>query len=157
MVQSNPVSEVVRGTKTENRTRPANQEPRSTPLDQPTVSSPKLAMPDYVERRHGATENDRLSTEALVREYEAAEKEIESMGGELLARVKQCEAMTRDALAVTAELKEIAARYRQEAKRVFDHIENCSLMVSEARKTAAELRDKFATPLASEKLKQKRK
>jgi hypothetical protein len=41
------------------------------------------------------------------------------MGAELIERVEQCEAMTRDALAVTEELKETDARYREEAKRVF--------------------------------------
>jgi len=114
-------------------------------------------MPDYVEHRDGATEIGKLSAEAVLREYEATAKEIESMGADLVDRVKQCEAVTREAVAVTTELKEIASRYREEAKRVFEHIENCSLMVAEARKTAADLRDKFAVPLASDKLKSRRK
>src|ERR1700739_2925234 len=67
----------------------------------PSVTSPALGMPDYVEHREGATEIGKLSAEAVVREYEATAKEIESMGTELLERVKECEAMTRDALAVT--------------------------------------------------------
>jgi hypothetical protein len=36
------------------------------------------------------------------------------MGAELVERVKQCEAMTRDAFAVTEELKETAERPRCE-------------------------------------------
>src|SRR6185312_12650230 len=123
----------------------------------PAVDAPELAMPDYVEHRDGATEIGKLSAEAVLREYEATAKEIESMGVDLVDRVKQCETMTRDALAVTAELKDIAGRYREEAKRVFEHIESCSLMVAEARKTCTELRDKFATPLPTEKLRPKRK
>jgi hypothetical protein len=114
-----------------------------------------MAMPDYVEHRDGATEIGKLSAEAVVREYEATAKEIESMGTELLERVKQCEAMTRDALAVTDELKEVAARYREEAKRVFEHIETCSLVVAEARKTCTDLKDKIAT--GADKLKPKKK
>src|SRR6476469_7518112 len=86
-------------------------------------------MPDYVEHREGATEIGRLSAEAVVREYEATAKEIESMGGEVIERVKECETLSRNALAVIAELNEVAARYREEAKRVFEHIENCSLVV----------------------------
>ena len=103
-------------------------------------------MPDYVEHREGATEIGKLSAEAVVREYEAAAKEIEDMGAELIERAKQCEAMTRDALAVTEEMKETAARYRQEAKRVFLQIENCTAMAAEVRKTCSELKDKIATP-----------
>src|SRR6516162_2431617 len=116
----------------------------------PTVAAPNLAMPDYVEHRDGATEIGKLSAEAIVREYEATAKEIESTGVEIIDRVKQCEAMTRDALAVTAELKEVAARYREEAKRAFDHIETCSLVVAEARKTCTELKDKIAVSVGAE-------
>jgi len=78
------------------------------------------------------------------------------MGVELLDRVKQCETMTRDALAVTAELKQVAARYREEAKLVFDHIESCSLVVAEARKTCTDLKDKIAVSLSADKLKPKK-
>jgi hypothetical protein len=55
---------------------------------------------DYVEHTDGATEIGKLSAEAIVRENKAAAKDIEAMGAELMERVKQCEAMTRDALAV---------------------------------------------------------
>ena len=137
------------------RHRQPLHEQRSTHFDSPTMGAPTLAMPDYVEHRDGATEIGKLSAEAVVREYEATAKEIESMGTELLERVRQCEAMTRDALAVTDELKEVAARYREEAKRVFEHIESCSLVVAEARKTCTELKDKIAT--SSERLKPKKK
>ena len=118
----------------------------------PRVRSP-ATIPEYVEHQDGATEIGRLSAEAVVREYEAAAKEIEAMGADLLERVKQCEKMTADALAVTDELKEVASRYRTEAKRVFDHIESCSFVVSEVRKTCTELRDKISAPLAIEKKK----
>jgi predicted nucleic acid-binding Zn-ribbon protein len=103
-----------------------------------------MSMPDYVEHSDGATEIGKLSAEAVVREYEAAAKEIEAMGVELTELVKQCEAATRDALAVTEELKETAGRYREEAKRVFLQIENCSLVMAEVRKTCAELKEKIA-------------
>jgi hypothetical protein len=58
------------------------------------------------------------------------------------------------AIAVTDELREVAARYREQAKRVFEQIETCSLVVAEARKTCTELRDKMAVSLSAEKLKQ---
>ena len=42
------------------------------------------------------------------------------------------------------ELKETAARYREEAKRVFLHIENCSLVTAQVRRTCAEMKEKIA-------------
>ena len=101
---------------------------------------------DYVEHRDGATQTRKLSAEAVVREYEAAAKDIEAMGAELIERVKQCEAMTRDALEVTGELKEIAALYREEAQRIFVEIENCSLVLADVRKTCTELQEKITVP-----------
>ena len=120
----------------------------SQPIDYapPSVRSPDLGMPDYVEHSDGATEIGRLSAEAVVREYEAAAKDIEALGVELIEHVKQCEAMTREALAVTEELKQTAGRYREEAKRVFQEIENCSLVTAEVRKSCAAMRDKIAAP-----------
>src|SRR5262249_1236267 len=136
----NPPVDIEQAVRSELRSRQALQE-ANAPVASPPIGATEPPMPDYVEHRDGATEIGKLSAEAVLREYEATAKEIESMGADLIDRVKQCEAVTRDALAVTAELKEIAGRYREEAKRVFDHIENCSHMVAEARKTAAELRD----------------
>jgi hypothetical protein len=122
------------------------REPQPTDFAPLSVRAPALAMPDYVEHRDGATAIGKLSAEAAVREYEAAAKDIEALGAALIEHVKQCEAITRDAFAVTEELKETAARYREEAKRVFLHIENCSLMTAEVRKTCAAMKEKIATP-----------
>lgn len=152
-----PVTDMEREIQAELRHRPPLHETRTTHLDAPTIGAPTLAMPDYVEHREGATEIGKLSAEAVVREYEATAKEIESMGTELLDRVKECEAMTRDALVVTEELKQVAARYREEAKRVFEHIESCSLVVAEARKTCTDLKDRIAVSLPADKAKPKKK
>ena len=111
-----------------------------------SVRAPDLGMPDYVEHNDGATEIGKLSAEAVVREYEAAAKDIEALGVELMEQARQCEAMTREALTVTEELKETAARYRAEAKRVFVQIESCSLLTAEVRKICEEMKDKIATP-----------
>ncbi len=151
------LTDLEREIRAEVRNMPTVHEPLSSNLSAPTVAAPGLAMPDYVEHREGATEIGRLSAEAVVREYEATAKEIESMGGEVIERVKECEALTRDALAVIRELNEIAARYREEAKRVFEHIENCSLMVAEARNTCTKLRDKIAVRGPADGSKSKRK
>jgi chromatin segregation and condensation protein Rec8/ScpA/Scc1 (kleisin family) len=131
------------------RNRPPVREQRPVNFAPPRVRAAALSMPDYVEHREGATEIGKLSAEAVVREYEAAAKDIEAMGAELIERVKQCEAMTRDALAVTEEMKETAARYREEAKRIFLQIENCTLMTAEVRKTCTELKEKIAAPVTA--------
>lgn len=160
MVQSTagrPLADIEREIQAEVRSRPPLHDPRPVHPATLTVGAPALAMPDYVEHREGVTEIGKLSAEAVVREYEATAKEIESMGSEMVERVRQCETMTRDALAVIEELKEIAGRYREEAKRVFDHIEGCSLIVAEARKTCGELKDKIAAPAGTERLKSKKK
>ena len=128
------------------RNSPPMRGQQSTELAPPRVRAPTIEIPDYVEHCEGATEIGKLSAEAVVREYEAAAKDIEEMGAELIERVKQCEAMTKDALAVTEEMKETAARYREEAKRIFLQIENCTRMTAEVRKTCTELKERIAAP-----------
>jgi hypothetical protein len=125
-------------------------ESQPTDFAPPSVRAPDLGMPDYVEHSDGATEIGKLSAEAVVREYEAAAKDIEALGVELIEQARQCEAMSREALAVTEELKETAALYRAEAKRVFVQIENCSLVTAEVRKICEEMKDKIAAPAMAE-------
>jgi len=140
------VMDLEREIEAEVRNTASRRERRANEVLPPNVRAPILAMPEYVEHHQGATEIGKLSAEAVVREYEAAAKEIEAMGAELIERVKQCEAMTREALAANDEMKETAARYRAEAKRIFVEIENCSLMTAEVRKTCTELKDRIAAP-----------
>jgi hypothetical protein len=140
------VIDLEREIEAEFRSKRPVHEPRPDNLAPPKVGAPALSIPDYVEHREGTTEIGKLTAEAVVREYEAAAKDIEAMGAELIERVRQCEAMTRDALAVTEEMKETAARYRAEAKRIFLQIEDCSLMTAEVRKTCTELKERIAAP-----------
>jgi hypothetical protein len=118
------------------RKLPQDRESQPSDFAPPSVRAPDLALPDYVEHRDGATEIGKLSAEAVVREYEAAAKDIEA----------QCEAMSRQTLVVIDELKETAERYRQEAKRVFLQIETYSLVTAEVRKSCAEMREKIIAP-----------
>lgn len=133
------------------RNRPPVREAQRSDFAPPAVHAPALAMPDYVEHREGATEIGKLSAEAVVREYESAAKEIETMGVELIQRVRQCEDMTRDALSVIDVMSQTAASYRTEAKRIFLEIEDCSLVTAEVRKVCNELIEKIAGPAAKEK------
>ena len=160
MVQSTigqVLTNMERDIEAEFRKRPAVHEPHPLNVAPPNVVAPAMSMPEYVEHHEGATEIGKLSAEAVVREYEAAAKEIETLGAELIERVTQCEAMTRDALAVTEELKDTAKRYREEAKRVFIQIEECSQISAEVRKTCIELKEKISVPNTMERQKPKKK
>jgi hypothetical protein len=134
-----------------------NNEPNRVYGTSAEVVAPALAMPDYVEHRDGATEIGKLSAEAIAREYEVAAKEIEAIRAELIERAKQCETMIRDTLAVTDEIKEVAARYREQGKRIFVEIESCSELTAEVRKTCNALNDKIAGSVATDRSKRKPK
>ena len=101
-------------------------------------------MPDYVERRNGVNDVGRVSAEAVVREYEAAVKEIEALGTELQEAAKRCEAMVAGVHGVAAEIKEFAAGYRDQGKRYFLQIEAVSLRAAEVRDTCETLKRKIA-------------
>ena len=101
-------------------------------------------MPDYVEHKEGVNQVGKLSAEAVVREYDAAVKEIEALGAELAEAAKKCEAMVAGVHAMVGEIKELAANYREEGKRYFLQIEDCSLMTSEVRSVCETLKKKIA-------------
>jgi hypothetical protein len=105
---------------------------------------PKGPMPDYVEHKEGVNQVGKLSAEAVVREYDAAVKEIEALGAELTEAAKKCEAMVAGVHATVSEIKELAANYREEGKRYFLQIEDCSLMTSEVRSVCETLKKKIA-------------
>jgi hypothetical protein len=159
MVQQKPapvfsVNDLERDIEEEFRNR---NELQASDFAPPRVGAPALAMPDYVVHREGATEIGKLSAEAVVREYETAAKEIETVGAELFERVKQCEEMTRAGLIVIQDMKETAARYREEAKRLFVQIEKCSQVTAEVRKTCSDLKAKIAVPTSLDKLQKAKK
>ncbi|MCP3462177.1 MULTISPECIES: hypothetical protein [unclassified Bradyrhizobium] len=98
----------------------------------PALSEP---LPDYVEHRDGVSRVGQLTAEAVVRDYEAAAKEIEAMGTELISAAKKCEAMTAEVHTTIAFMRDTAASYREEAKRIFKRIEECALFTEDVRKT----------------------
>src|SRR2546427_5345487 len=107
------------------------------------VPLPKGPMPDYVEHREGVNQVGKLSAEAVIREYDAAVKEIEALGAELAEAAKKCEAMVAGVHAMVTEIKELAANYREEGKRYFLQIEDCSLMTAEVRSVCETLKKKI--------------
>jgi hypothetical protein len=92
-------------------------------------------LPDYVAHREGVSRVGQLTAEAVVRDYEAAAKEIEAMGTELIGAAKKCEAMTAEVHTAIAFMRDTAASYREEAKKIFTRIEDCALFTEDVRKT----------------------
>ena len=91
-----------------------------------------------------------LATVALpLRDYEAAAKEIESMGVELIDAAKKCEAMTADVHDAIAYMRDTAAAYREDAKKFFKRIEACALFTEDVRKTCEEVKRKMAEGAAN--------
>ena len=111
----------------------------STP---PVQSDP---MPDYVERQDGVPRVGALSAEAVMRDHESAAREIEAMGAELISAAKKCEAMTSEVHNAIAYMRETAAAYREEAKKIFKRIEDCVLFTEDVRNTCETLKRRIET------------
>ena len=107
------------------------------------ASVPSEPLPDYVEHREGVSRVGALSAEAVVRDYEAAAKEIEAMGAELIGAAKKCEAMTADVHSAIAYMRDTATAYREEAKKIFKRIEECALFTEDVRKTCETVKRKM--------------
>ncbi len=106
----------------------------------PGSSLASIALPDYVEHQEGVSRAGALSAEAVVRDYEAAAKEIESMGAELIDAAKRCETMTAEVHSAIAYMRDTAAAYREEAKKIFKRIEDCALFTQDVRKTCEDVK-----------------
>ena len=96
---------------------------------------PHEPLPEYVEHQEGVSRVGQLTAEAVVRDYEAAAKEIEAMGAELVSAAKKCESMTAEVHTAIAFMRDTAASYREEAKKIFKRIEECALFTEDVRKT----------------------
>ena len=115
-----------------------------TPINgAPSVQSDP--MPDYVEHQNGVPRVGALSAEAVVRDYESAAKEIEAMGAELISAAKKCDAMTAEVHSAISYMRDTAAAYREEAKKIFKRIEDCALLTENVRKTCETLKRRIET------------
>jgi len=105
------------------------------PAVHPGSSRASIALPDYVEHKDGVTRAGALSAEAVVRDYESAAKEMEAMGSELIDAARKCEALTAQVHDAIAFMRETAAGYREEGRKIFKRIEECALFTEDVRKT----------------------
>jgi hypothetical protein len=118
--------------------------PNSSPL--PSITAPSVqseSMPDYVVHQNGVSRVGALTAEAVVRDYEAAAKEIEAMGAELIGAAQKCEAMTAEVHNAIAYMRDTAAAYREEAKKIFKRIEDCALLTEDVRKTCETIKQRI--------------
>jgi hypothetical protein len=123
----------------------ANLESSSCSL-MPTNRAPSVQsdpMPD--EHQDGVPRAAALSIEAMVRDHESTAKEIEAMGAELISAAKKCEAMTAEVHNAIAYMRDTAAAYRKEAKKIFKRIEDCALFAEDVRKTCETLKRRIET------------
>jgi hypothetical protein len=102
-----------------------------------------IAFPDYVEYQPGVSRAGALNAEAVVRDYETAAREIESMGAELIDAAKKCEAMTADVHDAIAFMRNTAAAYRDEGKKIFKCIQEGALFTEDVRKTCEQVKRKM--------------
>ena len=100
-------------------------------------------MPDYVAHQEGVPRVGALSAEAVVRDYETAAKEIEAMGAELISAAKKCEEMTTQVHGAFAYMQDTAKAYREEAKKIFQRIEECSKLTQEVHKICETLKHRI--------------
>ena len=106
----------------------------------PGNSLASVALPDYVEHTEGVTRVGALSAEAVIRDYESAAKEIEAMGAELIGAAQKCEALTAQVHDAIAYMRETAAGYREEGRKIFKRIEECALFTEDVRKTCEQVK-----------------
>lgn len=99
-----------------------------------------INLPDYVEHTAGVSRVGALSAEAVVRDYESAAKEIEAMGTELIDAAQKCEALTAQVHDAIAFMRETAAGYREEGRKIFKRIEECALFTEDVRKTCEQVK-----------------
>ena len=99
-----------------------------------------IGFPDHVEHLQSVTRAGALSADAVVRDYEIAAREVESMGAELIEAAKKCEAMTAEVHNAIAAMRDTAAAYREEGKKVFKRIEAAALITQDVRKSCEEVK-----------------
>ena len=99
-----------------------------------------ISLPDYVEHTEGVSRVGALSAEAVIRDYESAAKEIEAMGAELIGAARKCEELTAQVHDAIAYMRETAAGYREEGRKIFKKIEECALFTEDVRKTCEQVK-----------------
>ena len=115
----------------------------------PKVRTPSSPMPPYVEHHPDVDQIGKLSAEAVTAQYEDAVKALEAMGTTLIDCVNRAENMAAGCKGAIAYIQDTAQKYREEAKLIFDRIEQASVMTAEVRSICDEMRKKIEHPSQS--------
>ena len=115
---------------------------RANGVAPPKVRAPSSPMPPYV--HHAEVDQvGKLSAESVIAQYESAVKALEAMGTTLIDCVKRAEKMAAGCKDAIAYVQDTAQKYREEAKQIFDRIEQASVMTAEVRSVCDEMRRKM--------------
>jgi hypothetical protein len=85
----------------------------------------------------------------VVTQYEDAVKALEEMGATLIDCVKRAENMAAGCKDAIDFVQNTAQKYREEAKLIFERIEQASVMTAQVRSVCEEMRKKIEHPTQS--------
>jgi hypothetical protein len=115
----------------------------------PVIRAQTPPMPPYVEHHADVDQIGKLTAEAVISQYEGAVKALEAMGTTLIDCVNRAEKMAAGCKDAITYVKDTAQKYREEAKLIFDRIEQASVMTAEVRSVCDEMRKKIEHPAQS--------
>jgi hypothetical protein len=115
----------------------------------PAMRAQTPPMPPYVEHHADVDQIGKLTAEAVISQYEGAVKALEAMGTTLIDCVNRAEKMAAGCKDAITYVKDTAQKYREEAKLIFDRIEQASVMTAEVRSVCDEMRKKIEHPAQS--------
>jgi hypothetical protein len=122
---------------------------RAVDFAPPKVRTPSSPMPPYVEHHADVDQIGKLSAEAVIAQYEGAVEALEAMGTTLIDCVKRAEKMASGCKDAITFVHDTAQKYREEAKLIFERIEQASVMTAEVRSVCDEMRKKIERPTQS--------
>lgn len=126
---------------------------RIRPVSTKEISA-AMPLPAYVAHQDKTSEVGKITSAALVQEYEQAAKALEETAGRLkesvelnekqvLEGVRALEDLRTKADSAVSALESTAAKYRDEAKRIFEQVQGSSQVADEVRRVCDELSAKI--------------
>jgi hypothetical protein len=103
----------------------------------------RLALPSYVEHMTSTDSLGKLSSEAVVQQYENAARGLEALGRDLIKCAVDAEAMAAQVKDAIEYVNETAKHYREEARVIFYRIEEASAMAAMVKRTCIDLQQKI--------------
>ena len=128
---------------------PPSRDQHAIGFPPPKVRTSSPPMPPYVEHHADLDQIGKLSAEAVIAQYEGAVKALEDMGTTLIDCVKRAEKMAAGCKDAINYVHDTAQKYREEAKLIFERIEQASVVTAEVRSVCDEMRKKIEHPTQS--------